>query len=387
MSTHDGRRTVGLIMNGVTGRMGTNQHLLRSIAAIREQGGLRTAEGVIIDPDPVLVGRNADKLKALCQQTGIEKMTTDLNEVLTDGSYEVYFDAQVTGRRHADVKAAIDAGKHIYCEKPSGTSVEEALDLYRLAEAAGVKHGVVQDKLWLPGMLKLRRLMQTGFFGDILSVRGEFGYWVFEGTSIPAQRPSWNYRKEDDGGIIVDMLCHWRYVLDNLFGKVQSVFCLGATHIPERIDETGKPYRATADDAAYAIFELEGGVIAQFNSSWATRVRRDDLLTLQVDGTKGSAVAGLRECYVQHYGNTPRPVWNPDIPQPVSFYDDWSAVPLQEEFDNAFKAQWESYLRHIVLDTPFPWDLLEGAKGVQLAELGLESWKRRCSLPVEDLEP
>jgi len=377
--------TLGIIMNGVTGRMGTNQHLLRSIVAIREQGGVHVSPNEVIMPEPTLVGRNATKLKKLCDRTGIQKMTTDLDEALSDELNQIYFDAQITGRRHASVKKAIEAGMHVYCEKPSGTTTEEALDLYRLAQKAGIKHGVVQDKLWLPGLLKLKRLMENDFFGEILSVRGEFGYWVFEGHSIPAQRPSWNYRKEDDGGIIVDMLCHWRYVLDNLFGNVEGVFCMGATHIPERIDEQGKPYEATADDAAYAIFQLAGGVIAQFNSSWTTRVRRDDLLTLHVDGTKGSAVAGLRDCYIQHYGNTPKPVWNPDIPQPIDFYEDWNKVPYQEEFDNAFKAQWELFLKHVVLDTPFPWDLLEGAKGVQLAEKGLESWAKKAWLEVEDL--
>ncbi|MCF0058098.1 Gfo/Idh/MocA family protein [Dyadobacter sp. CY356] len=381
MTTH----TIGIIMNGVTGRMGTNQHLLRSIVAIIEQGGVKISADEIIMPDPILVGRNKAKLEALGKQSGITKFTTDLDSVLTDPHFQIYFDAQVTGRRAPAVKKAILAGKHIYCEKPTGTTTEEALELYALATAAGLKNGVVQDKLWLPGMLKLKRLMESGFFGKILSVRGEFGYWVFEGHSIPAQRPSWNYRKEDDGGIIVDMLCHWRYVLDNLFGKVKAVSCLGATHIPERIDENGKPYICTADDACYATFELEGDVIAQFNSSWTVRVRRDDLLTLQVDGTNGSAVAGLRECYTQHYGNTPKPVWNPDIAQPIPFFDGWSKVPEQENFDNAFKAQWELYLKHVVKDTPFPWDLKAGARGVQLAEKGIESWEKRQWVTIDEL--
>ncbi len=376
---------VGIIMNGVTGRMGTNQHLLRSIKAILDQGGVKLSDGESILPDPILVGRNVAKLEALCRQTGITKYTTDLDAVLADPEYQVYFDAQVTGRRAPAVKKAIEAGKHIYCEKPTGTTTQEALELFELATKAGVKNGVVQDKLWLPGMQKIQRLKESGFFGEILSVRGEFGYWVFEGHSIPAQRPSWNYRKEDDGGIIVDMLCHWRYVLDNLFGNVKAVSCLGATHIPERIDENGKPYQCTADDACYATFELEGGVIAQFNSSWTVRVRRDDLLTLQVDGTKGSAVAGLRECYTQHYGNTPKPVWNPDIKQPIDFFDGWSQVPDQELFDNAFKIQWELFLKHVVKDTPFPWDLKAGAKGVQLAEKGLESWEKRAWVAIEEL--
>jgi len=377
---------IGIIMNGVTGRMGTNQHLMRSIVEIIKGGGVQVGAGETIMPDPILVGRDANKLSTLGKLSGVTKMTTQLEEALADPHNRIYFDAQTTGRRAEGVRQAVKAGKHVYCEKPTAVDTGTALELYRLCREAGLKNGVVQDKLWLPGLLKLRRLIQNDFFGRILSVRGEFGYWVFEGHSIPAQRPSWNYRKEDDGGIIVDMLCHWRYVLDNLFGKVKSVSCLGATHIPERIDEAGKPYRCTADDAAYATFELENGVVAHFNSSWTVRVRRDDLLTLQVDGTKGSAVAGLRECYIQHYGNTPKPVWNPDIPQTIPFYEGWAKVPEQEPFDNAFKAQWELFLRHVVKDEPFPWTLYEGAKGVQLAEKGLESWAKRCWVDIGELE-
>jgi predicted dehydrogenase len=374
--------SVGIIMNGVTGRMGTNQHLLRSITKIISQGGIKINNDEMIMPDPVLVGRNASKLAELCKLSGVEKMTTDVDEALANPHNIIYFDSQTTGRRAEGVRKAVSAGKHIYCEKPIAVDTTTALELYQLCKAAGLKNGVVQDKLWLPGIVKLRRLIQNDFFGRILSVRGEFGYWVFEGHSIPAQRPSWNYRKEDDGGIIVDMLCHWRYVLDNIFGKVKAVSCLGATHVSERIDEQGKTYKCTADDAAYATFELEGGVIAQFNSSWTVRVRRDDLLTLQVDGTKGSAVAGLRECYIQHYGNTPKPVWNPDTEQTIKFFEGWSKVPEQEVYDNAFKVQWELFLKHVVKDDPFPWDLKEGAKGVQLAEKGIESWEKRCWVSI-----
>jgi predicted dehydrogenase len=385
MSNNQNIHRVGIIMNGVTGRMGTNQHLMRSIVEIIKQGGVKISSTESIIPDPLLVGRDETKLKKLAVLSGVEKWTTDLNKVLKDPDYQIYFDAQTTGRRVDSIKKAVKAGKHIYSEKPVASNTEDALELYRLCEEAGVKHGVVQDKLWLPGIIKLRRLMENGFFGKILSVRGEFGYWVFEGFNVPSQRPSWNYRKEDEGGIILDMLCHWRYVLDNLFGNVKGVFCLGATHIPERIDEQGKVYKCTADDAAYATFELEGGIIAHFNSSWVTRVRRDDLLTIQVDGTKGSAVAGLRECRTQHYGNTPRPVWNPDVPQSIDFYDGWLKVPEQEIFENAFKIEWELFLKHVVKNDPFPWNLKEGAKGVQLAEKGMESWAKRTWIEIPKL--
>ena len=376
---------VGIIMNGVTGRMGTNQHLVRSINAIRNQGGVTLADGRRIMPDPILVGRNGAKVEALARAYGVSRWTTDLDAALANRDDTVYFDSASTGLRADLIRRAIEAGKHIYTEKPVATTVEDALDLYRRAERAGVKHGVVQDKLWLPGLLKLKLLIDSGFLGRMLSVRGEFGYWVFEGDWQEAQRPSWNYRKEDDGGIIVDMLCHWRYVLDNLFGGVKSVMCVGATHIHERVDERGARYAATADDAAYATFGLANDVIAQINSSWCTRVRRDDLATFHVDGTLGSAVAGLTDCWVQPRATTPKPVWNPDIPQTIDFFSTWQKMPSNRAYDNAFKAEWELFLRHVVDGGPFRWNLLEGAKGVQLAELGLRSWAERRVLDVPDL--
>lgn len=376
---------LGIIMNGVTGRMGTNQHLKRSILPIIEQGGVKVTDDEWIVPDPILVGRNPSKLERLAAETGIEKWTTDLVSALSDAHNVVYFDAQVTNRRHPAVCEAISAGKHIYCEKPSALTAKDALQLYQLAEDAGVKHGIVQDKLWLPGIQKLQLLIDTGFFGTILSVRGEFGYWAFEGDTVEPQRPSWNFRREDGGGIILDMFCHWHYVLGNLFGRVRSVSCLGATHVGERWDEQGQRYDCTAEDAAYATFQLENDVIAHMNSSWTVRVRRDDLLTLQVDGSKGSAVAGLRKCFVQSHAFAPRPVWNPDIESPINYYDNWVPVPDYSAHVNAFKAQWELFLRHVVCDTPFRWNLLEGAKGVQLAELGYEAWKKRSWLEIPEL--
>ena len=376
---------LGIIMNGVTGRMGTNQHLVRSIVAIRAQGGVPLRNGDRVMPDPILIGRNADKLRALAQAHGIERYDTDLERALANREDSVFFDAATTQMRPAPLKRAIAAGKHVYCEKPIAVTLAEALDIARTAERAGIRNGAVQDKLFLPGLLKLRMLRDAGFFGRMLSVRGEFGYWVFEGDLQPPQRPSWNYRAEEGGGIILDMMCHWRYVLDNLFGAVKSVSCVGATHIPKRWDENGEPYEATADDASYATFELDGGIIATINSSWCVRVRRDDLVTFQVDGTHGSAVAGLQRCLTQQRVNTPRPVWNPDVKQPIDFHDGWEEVPDATFYDNGFKVQWERFIRHVVDDAPFPWTLREGAKGVQLVDLALQSWKERRFVDVPAL--
>ncbi|OXM44323.1 oxidoreductase [Amycolatopsis thailandensis] len=375
-------RKLGVVMNGVTGRMGYRQHLVRSVLAIREAGGVELSDGSRVQLEPVLVGRNADKLEEIATRHGLTRWTTDLDAALGDDDLPLYFDAQLTAVREKSIIRAIDAGKHIYTEKPVAESVEGALALARHAEAAGVKNGVVHDKLYLPGLLKLKRLIDSGFFGRILSVRGEFGYWVFEGDWQAAQRPSWNYRAEDGGGIVVDMFCHWNYVLENLFGAVNAVTAKAVTHIPERVDEKGERYAATADDSAYAIFELEGGVIAQLNSSWCVRVHRDELVEFQVDGTRGSAVAGLHKCVIQPREATPKPVWNPDLAETRSYRAQWQEVPDNEDFGNGFRAQWEQFIRHVVDDAPHPYDFMAGVRGIRLAEAGLESSRenRRISL-------
>ncbi|WP_326549543.1 Gfo/Idh/MocA family protein [Micromonospora sp. NBC_01813] len=383
------RTTIGIVLNGVTGRMGYRQHLVRSLLAIRDQGGLPLADGTRLWPELVLVGRNEGKLRELADRHGLTDWTTDLAAALARTDMQVYFDAQVTAQREKALRLAIDAGKHIYTEKPTAEDLAGAVDLARLADAAGIKHGVVQDKLFLPGLRKLDRLVKGGFFGRILSVRGEFGYWVFEGDWQPAQRPSWNYRAADGGGITVDMFPHWHYVLEQIFGRVTSVTAQVATHIERRWDEAGEPYDATADDAAYGIFEIDrpgpdgGRIVAQINSSWAVRVYRDELVEFQVDGTEGSAVAGLRNCRIQHRAGTPKPVWNPDLPVTEDFRTQWQTVPDNDEFDNGFKAQWELFLRHVVEDAPYSWDLWAGARGVQLAESGLRSARegRRIEIP------
>ncbi|MBA9004211.1 Gfo/Idh/MocA family protein [Thermomonospora cellulosilytica] len=375
-------RTIKVIMNGVTGRMGYRQHLVRSVLAIREQGGVLLADGSRVTLDPILVGRNEARLKEIADRHGLDRWTTDLESALADGT-GIYFDAQITQAREKAILTAIDAGWDVYTEKPTAESVEGALRLARAAARAGVRHGVVHDKLYLPGLVKLKRLLDAGFFGRVLSVRGEFGYWVFEGDWQPAQRPSWNYRKEDGGGITVDMFCHWNYVLENLFGPVRAVTAKVVTHIPTRVDEQGRSYTATADDAAYGIFELDGGIIAQINSSWAVRVNRDELVEFQVDGTEGSAVAGLRNCRVQHRVNTPKPVWNPDLPVTEPFRDQWLEVPDNADLDNGFKAQWEQFVRHVADGSPHPYDFVSGVRGIRLAELGLRSSAegRRIQIP------
>ncbi|MPY09730.1 Gfo/Idh/MocA family protein [Arthrobacter bussei] len=378
-------RTIGIIMNGVSGRMGYRQHLVRSILAIREQGGVLLSDGTRVQVEPILVGRSEAKLAELAAKHGIEHWSTDLDSVLADPTWQVYADFLVTKARSAAIRKAIAAGKAIYTEKPTAETAADALDLANLAEAAGIKNGVVHDKLYLPGMQKLKRLIDSGFFGRILSVRGEFGYWVFEGGWQDAQRPSWNYRAEDGGGIVVDMFPHWSYVLENLFGRVESVYARAVTHIDERVDEQGRPYRATADDAAYAVFELEGGIVAQLNSSWTVRVNRDELVQFQVDGTHGSAVVGLFGCKIQPRNATPKPVWNPDLEDTHDYDADWIDVPTNEVFENGFKTQWEDFLRHVLEDGPHPYDFLAGARGMYLAEQGLESSRSGRRLELEDV--
>lgn len=378
--------TVRIAMGGVTGRMGYRQHLVRSLLAIRDQGGLRLADGTVLMPEPVLLGRDSERVAAIAKRHDIADWSTDLDSVLADPSVQIYFDAQVTTARQAALRKAIAAGKDIYTEKPTADSLDGSLDLARLATASGVIHGVVQDKLFLPGIIKLRRLLDSGFFGTVLSVRLEFGYWVFEGDGVPGQRPSWNYRAEDGGGIVLDMFPHWQYLLEDLFGSIRSLYCHRATHVPQRWDEQGRPYPVTADDSAYALLEFADGLVGSVNSSWAVRVNRRELLELQVDGTLGSAVAGLRECAVQPRVVTPMPVWNPDLPDPLDYAAMWADVPDNQPFDNGFKAQWEQFLTCVHHRTPFAWDLLEGAKGVQLAELAQQSSAEGRRLDVPTLE-
>lgn len=379
------QQTLRVAVHGATGRMGYNQHLVRSLLAIRDHGGF-DVDGLRVTVEPVLLGRNADRLREIAERHDIAAWTTDRDTILGDATIDVFFDAALTDGRAEILTAAIKAGKHVYTEKPAAATLSDAVALARAARAQGIVHGIVQDKLFLPGVRKLRRLIESGFFGRILAVRLEFGYWVFEGDVQPAQRPSWNYRAADGGGIVLDMFPHWRYLLENVFGPVEALYVKATTHIPRRWDEQGRPYDATADDAAYAVVELAGGIVASVNSSWAVRVHREELVEIQVDGTEGSAVAGLRGCKAQHRATTPRPVWNPDLPVTEDFPAQWATVPDNTTFDNGFKTQWELFLGHVVRNEPFPWDLVSGAKGVQLAELAYESSATGTRVTVPDLE-
>src|SRR6266404_5548862 len=369
-------RAIGIVIDGATGRLGTTQHL-RALLAIRGEGGLPLMNGNRLLPEPVLLGRNPEKLAALAEKSGGLKWSTDRDAALADPKVEIYFDATATGGRPDRARAAFAAGKHVYLEKPIAESLEDALSLTRAAERAGRKGGVVQDKLFLPGLKKMRKLYAANFFGRVLSVRLDFGWWVFDGELVPAQRPSWNYRKAGGGGLILDMFAHWRYIFDRLLGPIAAVSCRHMTAVPERRDEQGRSYQVDVEDHAFAIFELAGGVLAQIGSSWANRVKRDDLLQIQVDGTLGSAVAGLHRCFVQPSVATPKPAFSPEQPQQMVFDEQWQEMPEIEPFENGYRAGWELFLQHVAEDAPFPAPLLEGAKSVQLAEACYRSHRER----------
>jgi len=360
-------RRIGVVVEGATGRLGTTQHL-KALLAIRGEGGLALANGDRLLPEPVLLGRNAEKLAALALRSGGLAWSTDRDSCLANRESEIYFDATATGGRPERAGAALAAGKHVYLEKPIALSLDDALALARAADRAGKKGGVVQDKLFLPGLKKLAKLYQAEFFGRILSVRLDFGWWVFDGGLYSAQRPSWNYRKAAGGGLVLDMFAHWRYVFDRLLGPIGAVSSRQMTAQPRRRDETGRWYDVDVEDHAFAIFELEGGALAQIASSWASRVKRHHLLQIQVDGTRGSAVCGLHRCFVQPLVATPRPLFDPERPQGAVFDKDWQEMPDLEPFRNSYREGWELFLRHVAEDAPFPSPLLEGAKGVQLAE-------------------
>jgi predicted dehydrogenase len=378
-------RSIRIIMEGVTGRLGTQQHLIRSLLAIRSEGGLPLADGDRLMPEPVLLGRNPDKLAALAASHGGLDWSTSAEDCLADPRNEIYFDVSATGGRVERARRALAAGRHIYLEKPIAGTLEEALDLARTAERAGLKHGTVQDKLFLPGFRKMRSVRDAGLLGRILSVRIDFGWWIFDGELHPSQRSSWNYKRKEGGGLILDMFPHWRYIVDNLFGRMSAVSCRYTIQQPRRRDEAGREFAVDVEDEAFATVELEGGPLVQINASWATRPRRDDMLTVQVDGTLGSAVCGLHRCFVQPLAATPKPIWNIEVPRTEDLRDGWQEVPDVEPFRNSYRAGWEPFLRHVVEGAPFAFPLIEGAKGVQLAEACYRSHVERRWIEMPNL--
>ncbi len=358
--------TLGIVLNGASGGIANRQHLERALIPMIREGGLPVG-GRRIVPKLLLVGRDEGRLKAVADRFGLDAWTTDLSAAIADPAYPVVFDAGVTGARAGLLRSAIEAGKHVYAEKPVVTDVAVGRELLALAEAKGVKHGVVEDKLFLPGLEKLKLARAQGLIGRVLQFRLDFGYWIFTGHDVPTQRPSWNYRRGEGGGLLLDMYPHWRYVVEGVLGPIDSVVSTAWTAIPERIDEAGKPYAVDTDDSNATLVRLKSGAVGVITSSWATRVKRDDLVTFQVDGTEGSAVAGLHRCRVQPLAATPKARFDPNVDHGQDYDRDWMDMPELSPVRNGYRAGWEAFIRHVVAGEPMAADLAAGIRDVALA--------------------
>jgi predicted dehydrogenase len=365
-------RTIGIILNGATGRICSTQHLQNALAPIRDEGGLAIGDDRVV-PKLLLCGRYAERVAAVALAHSVTDWTTDLDTALADPAYAIFFDAAATQQRVGVLEKAIAAGKHIYSEKPVAPTVAEGLALLQQVKARGLKHGAVEDKVHLPGLQKLARLMQSGELGRVVGFRLEFGWWVFDGTGQPCQRPSWNYRA-GGGGLMLDMYPHWRYVIEAIVGRIARVSSAAWTATPERIDEQGERYRVEVDDSAATLVELESGVCGTILSSWATRVRRDDLFTLQVDGTKASAIATLHHCHVQTMAHTPTIKGFSVMTDIAADYrEGWTEAPPLDVYRNPYRDGWEQFLRHVVAGTPLASNFAAGIRDVQFAEACLRS--------------
>jgi predicted dehydrogenase len=364
-------RRIGVILNGATGRMGTTQHV-PNLLAIAAEGGLKLRNGDRLIPDLLIVGRDPNRLAALAAAHGGLRWTTNLTEAL-HAPDDIFMDCAATGDRSLRVRRAIAAGKHIHIEKPTASTVEEAMELARLAQRAGVKHGVIQDKLFLPGFAKLLFVKNAGFFGRVLSIKIDAGSWIFDGVTQECQRPSWNYRRAEGGGLALDMMAHWRYMVDRLAAPVIGVSALMTTAIPQRVNEHGQLYEVDVEDTSHALLKLEGGAVGVITNSWATRVRRDDTMVVQIDGTAGSAVAGRMRCFTQGAVSTPEAFFGGGRPASIDFFAQWQEVPDSLPVKNPFRQCWETFLRYVGEDAPYVSTLLEGAKAVQLADAAYRS--------------
>lgn len=371
-------RELGIILHGATGGVCSFQHLRNALVPIIAEGGLDVG-GEKILPRLLLVGRNRERLARVAAENGGLEWTDDLSAALANADYPVFFEAAATHLRLDALRRAIAAGKHIYAEKPVAPTVREGVALLRAAQARGVKHGAVEDKLFLPGFRKLRQVVEDGFLGRVIGFQIAFGWWVFDGIGAESQRPSWNYREEAGGGLILDMHPHWRYVIEGVLGPIARVAALAWTGQTERADEAGGRFSVDVEDNAHTLLELESGARGAIFSSWSTRVRRDDLVTFQVDGTGGTAVAGLRRCWKQAAGETPAVRGflmgrDPDaMDVSVDYRAGWEEEPDCYPYKNPYRFGWEGFIRHVAGDAPFSADLSAGVRDVQLAEACLRS--------------
>ena len=378
-------KDIGIILNGATGRIGATQHLANALAPIRAEGGLQAGPDRIV-PRLLLLGRDRDALAGLAQSYGIDDWTTDLDAALARPDFPVFFDAAATTQRVSALRKAVAAGKHIYSEKPVAPSLAEGRALLHAAQARGLKAGAVEDKINLPGLQKLLALSQSGYFGRVTGFRLDFGWWVFDGAERDSQRPSWNYQRSGGGGLTSDMLPHWRYVIEGILGPIRRGVSATPTAIPERVDEEGNRFHVDVDDTSVTLAELASGAVGTIICSWATRVRRDDLVTLQIDGTGGSALAGLHRCWMQSAAGTPTiRRFNPDIDIAEDYRAQWTEVAGAAAYTNPYRVGWENFLRHVVADAPLVCNFAAGLRDVQLAEACYRSVAQQTWVTLDDI--
>jgi predicted dehydrogenase len=377
------QQTTGIIIHGATGRIASTQHLANALVPIIAEGGLAIGPDRLV-PRLLLVGRDAKRLAALAQTYGISESTTDLDAALASRDHSLFFDAAPTAQRFSTLQKAIAAGKHVYSEKPLAPTLAQAKALLREAQARALKHGVVEDKLGLPGLRRLAEVALSGELGRIAGFRLEFGWWIFDGTERATQRPSWNYK--EGGGLLFDMYPHWRYVIEGLIGPVLRVASAHWIATPERIDEDGTRYRVPVEDSAATLVEIEGGVFGTILSSWATRVRRDDLFTLQIDGSRASALATLHRCYLQPAAQTPE-IAHFNIAKDIGtdYRTHWTELPSLGAGKIPYRAGWESFLRHVAVDAPLASDFSAGIRDVAFAEVCQRSMAERSWIEMPAL--
>ena len=293
-------------------------------------------------------------------------------------SFPILFDAAATKQRVSTLTKAIAAGKHIYSEKPVALSVADGMALLTAARARNLKHGAVEDKIFLPGLQKLSAARRA----EILRPRHRLSprFRLVGVRRIRAQKPAAKLelpakrcRRSHHGYVSALALRRSKAFSARSVGLWHAT----ATAIPQRADESGTRYDVDVDDTSLTLAELENGAVGTIACSWATRVRRDDLLTFQIDGTSGSAVAGLHRCWAQSAGDTPevRHI-NPMVDIGFDYRRDWKEVPGLAAYANPYRVGWDRFLKHIVTGEPLASDLSAGIRDVQTGG-GLLSQRRR----------